>query len=76
MVLLRVSWSNIASLYHPILREAMRRLLEREPDLNVIGEASDGAEAVKVTRHDCKPLLFRTKSAIPVTDVSLAREYS
>lgn len=36
---------------HPILREGIRRLLESEADLKVIGEASDGAEAVKLTRQ-------------------------
>ena len=31
---------------HPIFQEGGRRLLEAEPDYKVIGEASDGAEAV------------------------------
>ena len=35
---------------HPIFRDGLRRLLESEPDLKVIGEASDGAEAVKLAR--------------------------
>jgi len=33
---------------HPIFRDGLRRLLETEPDLKVIGEACDGAEAVKL----------------------------
>lgn len=36
---------------HPVFREGVRRLLEQEPDLKVIGEASDGAEAVKLVRQ-------------------------
>ena len=36
---------------HPIFRDGLRRMLEREPDLKVIGEASDGAEAVKLVRQ-------------------------
>ncbi len=32
---------------HPIFRHGLRTLLEAEPDLRVIGEASDGAEAVQ-----------------------------
>ena len=36
---------------HPIFRDGLRRLLEAEPDLKVIGEASDGAEAVKLGRQ-------------------------
>lgn len=31
---------------HTILREGIRSLLEREPDIEVVGEAADGAEAV------------------------------
>jgi hypothetical protein len=43
---------------HPIFRDGLRRLLEAEPDLKVMGEASDGAEAVRSgaaieARHSC-----------------------
>ena len=33
---------------HAVLREGMRRLLEQESDMEVIGEANDGQEAVKL----------------------------
>jgi NarL family two-component system response regulator LiaR len=33
---------------HAVLREGMRNLLEREKDFEVVGEASDGEEAVKL----------------------------
>jgi len=36
---------------HPIFRDGLRRLLEAEPDLNVVGEAADGAQAVKLARQ-------------------------
>jgi len=36
---------------HPIFRDGLRRLLEAEPNLKVVGEASDGAEAVKIVRQ-------------------------
>ena len=36
---------------HPIFRDGLRRLLEAEPDLKVLGEAADGAEAVKLARQ-------------------------
>ena len=36
---------------HPIFRDGLRRLLEAENDLKVIGEARDGAEAVKLARQ-------------------------
>lgn len=33
---------------HPLLRQALRDVLEREPDFEVIGEAGDGEEAVRL----------------------------
>jgi len=35
---------------HVIVREGLRRLLETEPDLVVVGEAATGREAVRMTR--------------------------
>ncbi|HET7746523.1 MAG TPA: response regulator transcription factor, partial [Vicinamibacteria bacterium] len=35
---------------HPIFRHGLRRLLETEPDMQVVGEARDGHEAVSLTR--------------------------
>ncbi len=35
---------------HALLREGMRRLLEQEPDLQVVGEAANGAEAVAMVK--------------------------
>ena len=34
---------------HPLVRRALRDILEKEPDLHVIGEAGDGQEAVAMT---------------------------
>ncbi len=36
---------------HPLVRSGLRSLLENEPDLEVVGEASDGAEAVVEARR-------------------------
>jgi two-component system nitrate/nitrite response regulator NarL len=36
---------------NPIFREGLKRLLETEADFKVVGEASDGAEAVKLARQ-------------------------
>jgi DNA-binding NarL/FixJ family response regulator len=36
---------------HAIVRHALRLMLEREPDLEVIAEASDGAEALERAGH-------------------------
>jgi len=35
---------------HPIFRDGLRRLLEAEPDLAVVGEAVDADEAIRLTR--------------------------
>jgi DNA-binding NarL/FixJ family response regulator len=39
---------------HPIFREGLRRLLETEPGFTVVGEASDGVEAMERI-HELKP---------------------
>lgn len=36
---------------HAVVREGTRQLLERYPDLKVVGEAADGEQAVKLTRQ-------------------------
>jgi DNA-binding NarL/FixJ family response regulator len=36
---------------HPIFRDGLRRLLDTEPDLCVVGEAMDGMEAVRFARE-------------------------
>ena len=33
---------------HTLVRRGFRRILEDEPDIAVVGEASDGAEAIKL----------------------------
>lgn len=33
---------------HAVVREGTRQILEHEPDLEVVSEASDGEEAVKL----------------------------
>jgi len=36
---------------HPIFRDGLRKLLEAESDFHVVGEASDGEEAVRLARQ-------------------------
>ena len=49
---------------HPIFRDGLRRLLEAESGLRVIGEASNGAEAVKLSRQ-LKPDILLLDLAMP-----------
>ncbi|HEX5410854.1 MAG TPA: response regulator transcription factor [Terriglobia bacterium] len=49
---------------HPIFRDGLRKLLEAEDDFNVIGEASDGGEAIEMA-HDLKPDVLLLDLAMP-----------
>jgi len=49
---------------HPIFRDGLRRLLEAEPGFRVVGEASNGAEAVAMARK-LKPDLLLLDLAMP-----------
>jgi DNA-binding NarL/FixJ family response regulator len=49
---------------HSLVRRGFRRILEDEPDLEVVGEASDGEEAVKLAR-ELKPAVIVMDSAMP-----------
>ena len=49
---------------HAILREGLRALLELEPDLKVVGEASTGADGVRVVQST-SPTLVTTDLAMP-----------
>jgi two-component system, NarL family, nitrate/nitrite response regulator NarL len=49
---------------HPMFRDGLRRLLETEPYLKVVGEASDTAEAMKLVRQ-FKPDILLTDLCRP-----------
>ncbi len=51
----------------PLARERIRSLLEREPDVEVIGECHDGEDAVAVIRRE-KPALMFLDVQIPELD--------
>ncbi len=49
---------------HPIFRDGLRRLLESEPNLQVVGEAADGRQAVELVRQT-KPDILLLDVAMP-----------
>ena len=51
---------------HSLVRRGFRRMVEDEPDMTVVGEASDGAEAIKLAR-ELKPKVIVMDSALPGT---------
>jgi DNA-binding NarL/FixJ family response regulator len=59
---------------HGIVRSGLRLLLDRQPDMDVVAEASDGAEAVAVTLRE-KPDLCILDVGMPrLTGLQAARE--
>jgi DNA-binding NarL/FixJ family response regulator len=61
---------------HALVRRGVRMILENEPDLEVVGEAGDGAEAISLARRD-KPDLAILDIAMPrLTGLQAARELS
>ncbi len=49
---------------HPIFRDGLRKLLEAETDFQVVGEASDGGEAIKMAQR-LKPDVLLLDLAMP-----------
>ena len=51
---------------HTLVRQGFRRILEDEPDMNVVGEAGDGDEAVRLAEK-LKPRVVVMDCAMPKT---------
>ncbi len=49
---------------HPIFRDGLRRLLESEPNLQVVGEAADGRQAIELVQQS-KPDILLLDVAMP-----------
>jgi len=52
---------------HHVVREGLRRFLRRDPDLTIVGEASDGAEAVELAQQ-LRPDVVLMDLLMPVMD--------
>ncbi|HEX6110237.1 MAG TPA: response regulator transcription factor, partial [Ktedonobacteraceae bacterium] len=52
---------------HSVVREGLRMFLVRDPDLEVVGEALDGADALEQTRH-LRPDVVVMDLLMPVMD--------
>ena len=50
---------------HPIFRAALRKLLETDPGIRVIGEAGDGRDAIRMV-HELRPDLLLLDLVMPV----------
>jgi DNA-binding NarL/FixJ family response regulator len=51
---------------HSLVRRGFRRMLEDEPDIKVVGEASDGTEAIRLAK-ELKPKVIVMDCALPET---------
>ena len=52
---------------HALLRKCLRRALEDDADINVVGEAGNGVEAVQLTRS-LRPAVVVMDMSMPVMD--------
>jgi DNA-binding NarL/FixJ family response regulator len=61
---------------HSVVREGLKAVLEREPDLKVVAEADDGADALEVALSDDVHLAILDIAMPRMTGLQAARELS
>jgi len=61
---------------HALVRHGLHLILERQPDLSVVAEASDGAEAVELTLREDVDLAVLDVTMPRMTGIQAAREIS
>ena len=59
---------------HAIVRQGLRRILDGEPDLEVVGEAADGAAAVSIAREERPHVVVLDVSMPRLTGLQAARQ--
>ena len=59
---------------HPIVRSGLKKVLDAQPDLEVVAEAEDGAEAVKKALADDVHLAILDVSMPRTTGIQAAEE--
>jgi len=59
---------------HPIFRDGLRRLLETEPRLSVVGETGDGLEVANLVRDLCPDILLLGLSSTRRSPVEILQE--
>jgi DNA-binding NarL/FixJ family response regulator len=59
---------------HTLVRRGVRLILEAEPDLRVVAEAGDGAEALEMARHHDLDLVILDVAMPRMTGLQAARE--
>lgn len=59
---------------HPLFREGVRRVLEREPDMTVIGEVEEGDKALDVARRLRPTVILMDVNLPQVNGIQLTRD--
>lgn len=50
---------------HPVVQKELKRLVEADPSLRVVGQASDGTEAVQMV-NECRPEVVLMDYSMPI----------
>jgi len=59
---------------HPIFRDGLRRLLETEPRLSIVGETGDNAQVPQLVRDLCPDILLLGLSAARCSPIEMLKE--